>query len=100
MSIDLIRHPRNLGLGETIQDALYRATELAAPDDVVVTMDADNTHSPELIPGMVAALAGGCDVVIASRFRPGSKVLGLNGFRRLMSHGGASCSRSLSRLRA
>ena len=48
--IDVIEHPRNMGLGETIKDALRRASELAGPDDVIITMDADNTHSPSLIP--------------------------------------------------
>jgi dolichol-phosphate mannosyltransferase len=85
--IDLVQHARNSGLGETIQDALYRSAALAAPDDVVVTMDADNTHSPALIPAMVSAIQKGGDLVIASRYRPGSKVVGLTFFRHLMSYG-------------
>ncbi len=85
--VEMLQHPKNLGLGETIQDALRRATELAQPDDVIVTMDADNTHSPAVIPEMVRRLGEGYDVVIASRYRPGSKVLGLSGFRHLMSYG-------------
>jgi dolichol-phosphate mannosyltransferase len=85
--IDLVQHARNSGLGETIQDALYRSAALAAPDDVVVTMDADNTHSPALIPAMVSAIQKGGDVVIASRYRRGSKVVGLTFFRHLMSYG-------------
>ena len=69
--IDVVQHAKNSGLGETIQDALYRSAALAAPDDVVVTMDADNTHSPALIPAMVSAIQEGGDVVIASRYRRG-----------------------------
>ena len=42
----------------------------------MVTMDADNTHSPNLIPVMVNAIQKGSDVVIASRYRHGSKVVG------------------------
>lgn len=85
--IDLIEHPRNLGLGETIKDVLRRAAELAGPDDVIVTMDADNTHSPALIPLMADKLREGYDVVIASRYRPGSKVVGLGPLRHLMCYG-------------
>jgi dolichol-phosphate mannosyltransferase len=85
--IDLVQHAKNSGLGETIQDALYRSAALAAPDDVVVTMDADNTHSPALIPAMVNAIQKGSDVVVASRYRRGSKVVGLRPFRHLMSYG-------------
>ena len=85
--IDLIEHPRNLGLGETIKDVLRRAAELAGPDDIIVTMDADNTHSPALIPQMADKLHEGYDVVIASRYRPGSKVVGLGPLRHLMCYG-------------
>jgi dolichol-phosphate mannosyltransferase len=87
MPIELVRHVRNSGLGETIQDALYRSAELAGSDDIVVTMDADNTHSPSLIPAMVQAIQEGSDIVIASRYRRGSKALGLSFFRHLMSYG-------------
>lgn len=87
LPIELVRHPVNRGLGETIEDGLRRAAELARPEDVVVTMDADHTHSPALIPQMIRRLDEGHDVIIASRYRPGSKVLGLSGFRHLMSYG-------------
>ncbi len=88
MPIDLVQHLKNSGLGETIQDALRRSAMLAGSDDVVVTMDADNTHSPDLIPAMVRAIENGSDVVIASRYRRRSKVVGLSGFRLLMRYGG------------
>lgn len=87
MPIDLVIHRVNRGLGETILHALQRAAELAAPEDVIVTMDADNTHSPALIPQMVRQLEAGSQVVIASRYRRGSAVVGLNAFRHLMSFG-------------
>ncbi|MCL5746201.1 MAG: glycosyltransferase [Acidobacteria bacterium] len=87
LSIDLVCHSENRGLGETIRDALRWASERAAVEDIIVTMDADNTHSPALIPQMVQCAANGNDVVIASRYRRGSKVVGLSAFRRLMSYG-------------
>lgn len=87
LPIELVRHPSNRGLGETIEDGLRRAAELAAPGDVIVTMDGDNTHSPAQIREMVQRLDQGCDIVIASRYRPGSRVVGLSGFRHLMSYG-------------
>jgi dolichol-phosphate mannosyltransferase len=45
---------------------------MCAPEDWVVTMDADDTHPPRLIAGMIAEGAGGADLVIASRFQPGA----------------------------
>lgn len=85
--IDVVQHVKNCGLGETIRDALHRAAALANDDDVIVTMDADNTHSPALIAEMVDAIERGSDVVIASRYRHGSKVVGLAPSRHLMSYG-------------
>ena len=87
MGINIVVHQRNRGLGETIRDALYRAAELAAPDDVIITMDADNTHPPSLIPEMVRRIQAGDDLVIASRYRGGAKVVGLSPWRHLMSYG-------------
>lgn len=87
LPVRVVRHAANQGLGETIQDALRAAAARADPGDVIVSMDADNTHSPELIPAMVRLIAEGCDVVIASRYRRGSKVVGVSAFRQLMTYG-------------
>ncbi len=83
----LVPHPRNMGLSQAIQTGLEAALEEAHPDDIIVTMDADNTHPPDLIPGMLAKLAEGYDVVIASRYRPGAKVYGVPPHRQLFSVG-------------
>ena len=85
--MDLAVHLSNRGLGETIRDALRLASEVASDDDLIVTMDADNTHPPELIPEMIRHIKQGADVVIASRYRPGARVVGLSRFRRSMSLG-------------
>jgi dolichol-phosphate mannosyltransferase len=87
LPIDLVKHSENRGLGETIRDALRRASEVAEADDVIVTMDADNTHSPALIPEMLRLIGAGNDMVIASRYRKGSRVIGLSWYRHLMSYG-------------
>lgn len=82
------RHPVNLGLGMTIRDGLIKAAELAEAKDIVVTMDADNSHSPELIQRMVRLAREGHDVVIASRYRQGSRVRGVPFLRRVLSYWG------------
>lgn len=85
----LERHPENLGLGLTLRDGLVVAARLADPKDLVVTMDADNSHSPELILRMVRLAREGHDVVIASRYRPGSRVRGVPLLRRVLSYWGS-----------
>jgi len=79
------RHDTNQGLGATLRDGLEWARDVAGPQDVIVTMDADNTHTPELIVRMVRMVREGHDVVIASRYQPGSRVRGLPISRRLLS---------------
>src|SRR4051812_6663748 len=42
MPLEIVVHEVNQGLGATIHDGLKCAAELAGPDDVIITMDADN----------------------------------------------------------
>jgi dolichol-phosphate mannosyltransferase len=83
MPVELIQHQRNQGLGAAIRTGLRAA---AAGEGVVVTMDADNSQDPALIRAMVERLGQGFDVVIASRFQPGSKEVGVPPFRLFLSH--------------
>ena len=48
-------HPVNQGLGVPLRDGLKPASAVssAQDQDIVVTMDADDSHSPALIPGMI-----------------------------------------------
>lgn len=87
MPILLKQHAQNQGLGATIRDGLLAAVELASPADVIITMDADDTHSPGLILRMVRLIREGFDVVIASRYQPGSRSIGVPWSRRVLSYG-------------
>jgi dolichol-phosphate mannosyltransferase len=85
LPVTVFRHERNQGLGAAIRDGLRIATEMAGEDDIIVTMDADETHSPAQIAGMIRRVEAGSDVVTASRFQPGAAVSGLTLHRRLIS---------------
>jgi len=85
MPITVIDHECNRGLGESIRTGLLHAVEHVADRDTVVTMDADNTHTPALIERMLATIREGNDVVIASRYRPGARIKGVPGYRRALS---------------
>jgi dolichol-phosphate mannosyltransferase len=89
MPLTIVRHAVNQGLGAALRDGLGAALERAAALDVVVTMDADDTHTPTLIGQMVASIDAGCDVVIASRYRRGARVYGVPLRRRALSAGGS-----------
>ncbi|MGH7753827.1 MAG: glycosyltransferase family 2 protein [Gemmatimonadales bacterium] len=83
----VVSHERNLGLARAIATGLGAILPQAADADVVVTMDADNTHPPSLIPAMLAEIRRGADLVIASRYVPGGLEEGVPPLRRLLSHG-------------
>jgi len=85
MPVRLQRHAANLGLGPTLRDGLLAAAAGAGDGDVVVTMDADDTQPPELIPLMMERIAAGADVVIASRYEPGARTVGVPAHRRALS---------------
>jgi dolichol-phosphate mannosyltransferase len=83
--IHAITHRYNRGLGETARDGFEHIAETAAPGDVVIRMDCDDTHDPRYIPAMVAKLREGYEVVTTSRYVPGGGQLGLDWYRRTIS---------------
>jgi dolichol-phosphate mannosyltransferase len=87
LSLTVLRHERNLGLGAALRTGLYWCLDHARDQDVIVTLDADNTHPPALIPDLVARLGEAHDLAIASRYREGSSVRGVPGHRLLLSEG-------------
>jgi dolichol-phosphate mannosyltransferase len=88
LPVEIVRHPVNQGLGAALRDGLTHAAARAAPGDAVVTLDADGSQPPALIPRLVRRLDEACDVVIASRWRPGSAVRGVPPLRRALSYWG------------
>lgn len=87
MPIHLIKHKVNKGLPEAIKTGLFSAVDQLGEKDIIITMDADNTHSPGLILRMTRMIKEGSHVVIASRYQRGSRIRGLSRTRRLLSYG-------------
>ncbi len=87
LPIKVIAHIKNKGLGEGIKTAIKQTLEIASDDDVMICLDADNTHHPQYIIPMVQKIAEGYDIIIASRFVKGSKQIGVSAFRRFISFG-------------
>ena len=70
-----------------METGLRLINKKAKINDIVVSLDSDNTHPIALIPKMIKKINHGKDIVIASRFARGSKVNGLASWRQLMSIG-------------
>ncbi|MGA8210840.1 MAG: glycosyltransferase [Nocardioidaceae bacterium] len=93
LDVRLVSHQVNLGLGQAVHSGLRAVLAASAEQDVAVIMDADDTHDVGLVPAMVAALDGGADLVIASRFVPGGDDRTAPVFRRGLSRGAAGLFR-------
>lgn len=87
LPLTVVTHVVNQGLGTTLRDGLRAACDIASDNDIILTMDADNTHPAGLMVAMVQKILEGHDIVIASRYQPGARVIGLSCFRRTMSDG-------------
>jgi len=85
LPLTVLRHETNQGLGAGLRTGIYWCLDRAGDDDVIVTLDADNTHPPRLIPALVERLGGRYDLAIASRYRAGSAVRGVPAHRRALS---------------
>lgn len=64
------------------------AWALARDYDVIGEMDADGSHQPEQLGRLLAAVAGGADLVIGSRWVPGGSVVNWPWQREVLSRGG------------
>jgi len=96
--VDVLERPGKLGLGSAYRDGF--AQVLTAGYDVVVTMDADFSHDPSVIPTMLDLVADGADAVIGSRYVTGGGTTDWPVRRQLLSKWGNTYTRSVLRLDA
>jgi dolichol-phosphate mannosyltransferase len=85
LQLEVLAHATNRGLGAGLRTGIYWVLDRAADDDILVTLDADNTHPPALIPELVRRVRAGADLSIASRYRAGAEVRGVPAYRRALS---------------
>lgn len=90
--LHVLTRPGKQGLGPAYLAGFAWALERGY--DVLIELDADGSHPPEVIPSMLALLddpsIGG---VIGSRWVPGGSVVGWPLYRRLISRGGSGYAR-------
>lgn len=76
----LVRHPQNRGCAQAVQSGL-----VAAPDEFVVSMDADCTYDPLQVTALLTELEAGADLVTASPYHPRGRVSNVPRWRLLLS---------------
>jgi len=77
----------NQGLANAMSTLFQFAFNTMQPDDILVTMDADDSHNPLLIPRMIQQIQEGSNIVIASRYQAGAEIFGLSKFRKITAVG-------------
>ncbi len=81
----VIRHPVNRGYGAALRSCFAYARE--SEFEVLVILDGDGQHRPEMIPLVVAPVdEGRADVSIGSRFLDGNTTGGVPGYRKFGIH--------------
>lgn len=63
--------------------------------EVLVEMDADGSHRPEDLPRLLAAVEGGADLAVGSRWVPGGSVVNWPLQRKVISRGGSFYVRTM-----
>lgn len=86
-SVDVFDQIPNQGLAQAMRTGFRLARERLTEKDLVLVMDSDNTHPAGLMGRMVQTIYEGADLVIASRYRYGARVVGLARFRVWLSIG-------------
>lgn len=82
-SIDVLRRPGKAGLGSAYRTGF--AWGIERQFDVLVEMDADLSHHPEALPGLLAVVDAGADLAIGSRYVPGGSTPDWPPIRRFLS---------------
>jgi dolichol-phosphate mannosyltransferase len=84
--VEVLHRTSKDGLG-----AAYRhgfSVAIAEGNEVIIQMDVDFSHPHSMLPDMVAAIEGGADVVVGSRYIPGGATPDWSLHRRLLSSWG------------
>lgn len=81
LPVAIVRHAVNRGLGTAINSGLRAALGESQDNDAIVTLEADNTSDLDDLPRMLECFAAGDDVVLASVYAPGGRILGVEPWR-------------------
>jgi dolichol-phosphate mannosyltransferase len=85
LSLEVVRHPINRGLGETERDGFEHIARQADAGDFIVRIEGDDTHEPRYLFDLIDKLKEGYDVVNTSRFQPGGGQKGVSAYRAFIS---------------
>jgi dolichol-phosphate mannosyltransferase len=84
--VQMIQHEVNQGVGVAFSNGLRELARITKADDIIITLDADNTHNLKTVEFMIKKMEEGYEVVIGSCFTTGGMMVGVPLFRFLLSY--------------
>ena len=96
LGVEVLHRPGKLGLGSAYVAGFERALEAGA--ELVCQLDADGSHDPAALPGMLVLARASADLVLGSRYVPGGAVVGWHPARRAVSRAGCLYARTVLRV--
>ncbi len=91
--VEVLHRDRKEGLGRAYVAGFERA--LAGGAELVLEIDCDFSHDPQDVPRLIAAVEGGADLALGSRYVPGGGTANWGLLRRAISRGASIYTRTL-----
>jgi len=87
LPVEIISNPKNMGPGAAFDNGFRHVLDFAGPDDIVITMEADNTSDLVILDEMLKKIALGTDLALASCYAKGGGIEGTTLYRAVLSKG-------------
>jgi dolichol-phosphate mannosyltransferase len=84
--VHMIHHERNRGIGVAFLNGLKELVTIVKDDDIIITLDADNTHNLKTVEFMLKKIDEGYEVIIGSCFTTGGMMIGVPVVRYILSY--------------
>jgi dolichol-phosphate mannosyltransferase len=90
LPVVVVSRPGKAGLASAVLDGVRRGR-----GDVIVVMDSDLSHPPEMVPALLGPVADGADLAIGSRYLRGGGIARWSVSRRILSWGATRLARAV-----
>ena len=90
VSVEVVANPRNMGPGAAFDLGFRKILSACSDEDIIVTMEADNTSDLAILERMVGSINDGADLVLASCYAEEGGIEGTTLLRKILSKG-ANC---------
>ncbi len=83
--VTILRHKRNMNVGQVFRTGFKDVLTYAKPDDIIVTKESDNTGDVNILPSLLDKIGAGYDMALASCYAKGGGIVGTTIDRVILS---------------